>query len=70
MKVEAGTEEHKEVFCRQFLDTHKPFTPEELDWPDLSQETIEKLKGFPIWDYAIFTAVSYTHLTLPTILLV
>ena len=55
MKVKAGTEEHKEIFCRQFLDTHKPFIPEELDWPDLSEETIEKLKGFPIWDYAIFT---------------
>ena len=46
MKVEAGTEEHKEIFCRQFLDTHKPFTPEELEWPDLSEETIEKLKKF------------------------
>ena len=47
MKVKAGTEEHKEIFCRQFLETHKPFTPEELDWPDLNEETIEKLKGFP-----------------------
>lgn len=43
MKVKAGTEEHKEIFCRQFLETHKPFTPEELDWPDLNEETIEKL---------------------------
>ena len=30
MKVKAGTQEHKEIFCREFLDTHKPFTPEKL----------------------------------------
>ncbi len=55
MKVKAGTQEHKEIFCREFLDTHKSFIPEELEWPVLRNETIEKLKDFPIWDYAIFT---------------
>lgn len=55
MKVKPGTQEHKEIFCREFLDTHKPFKPEELDWPDLGGSIIEKLKGFPIWDYAIST---------------
>jgi len=55
MKVQPGTEEHKEIFCREFLDTHIPFDPANLEWPDLNEETIEKLKGFPIWDYAIFT---------------
>ena len=43
MKVEAGTQEHKEIFCREFLATPKPFIPAELDWPDLSDETIKKL---------------------------
>ncbi|PIQ96344.1 MAG: hypothetical protein COV67_10130 [Nitrospinae bacterium CG11_big_fil_rev_8_21_14_0_20_56_8] len=50
-----GTPEHKELFCRFFIDTHRPFRPEELPWPDLGPETIEKLKGFPIWDYAVHT---------------
>ena len=54
MKIKAGTQEHKNIFCREFLDTHKPFIPEELEWPVLRNDTVEKLKSFPIWDYAIF----------------
>ena len=51
--MQLGSSEHKELFCGFFLETHKPFRPEELPWPDLNQSTIEKLAGFPIWDYAI-----------------
>jgi hypothetical protein len=50
-----GSEEHKKLFCRFFIDTHKPFKPEELAWPDLCEKTIEKLAKFPIWDHAVFT---------------
>ncbi|MEE9259209.1 MAG: ferritin-like domain-containing protein, partial [Nitrospinaceae bacterium] len=32
-----------------------PFEPEDLPWPDLDEKTIEKLTGFPIWDYAVHT---------------
>ena len=53
--MEYGSEEHKELFCRFFIDTHKPFKPEELPWPELSAETIQKLAKFPIWDHAVFT---------------
>ena len=53
--MEYGSEEHKELFCRFFIDTHKPFKPEELPWPELSAETIQKLARFPIWDHAVFT---------------
>ncbi len=53
--MEYGSEEHKELLCRFFIDTHKPFTPEELPWPDLDEETIQKLAKFPIWDHAVFT---------------
>lgn len=55
MKVRPGTEEHKELFCRGFIDSHKPFRPEELSWPVLEAETLEKLTKFPIWDHAVFT---------------
>ena len=53
--MEPGSQEHKELFCKFFIDSHKPFTPEELPWPELDEQTIEKLKGFPIWDYAVHT---------------
>lgn len=50
-----GTQEHKELFCRTFIDTHKPFRCEDLPWPDLKEETIKKLTAFPIWDHAVHT---------------
>ena len=53
--MELGSDEHKELFCRFFIDTHKPFIPEELPWPDLDETTITKLASFPIWDYAVHT---------------
>ena len=53
--MQLGSEEHKELFCRFFIETHKPFRPEELPWPDLSQSTVDKLASFPIWDYAVHT---------------
>ncbi len=55
MKIQPGTEEHKKLFCREFINTHRPFRAEELNWPVLEGETIEKLKKFPIWDHAVFT---------------
>ncbi len=50
-----GSEEHKNRFCRFFIDTHKPFQPEDLPWPELNEATVKKLAGFPIWDYAVHT---------------
>ena len=53
--MEIGSEEHKNLFCRFFIDTHKPFRPEDLPWPKLEEATIKKLADFPIWDYAVHT---------------
>lgn len=53
--MELGSKEHKELFCQFFIETHKPFRPDELLWPDLDMATIKKLANFPIWDYAVHT---------------
>jgi len=53
--MKLGSKEHKELFCRFFIETHKPFRPDELLWPDLDMATIKKLANFPIWDYAVHT---------------
>ena len=53
--MEFGSEEHKNLFCRFFLDTHREFRPEDLPWPELSQATVNKLAELPIWDYAVHT---------------
>lgn len=53
--MEIGSEEHKTRFCRFFIDTHKPFQPADLPWPELDEATVKKLSAFPIWDHAIHT---------------
>ncbi len=53
--MEFGSQEHKELFCKSFIESHRPFTPEELPWPELDEAVVKKLADFPIWDYAIHT---------------
>jgi hypothetical protein len=53
--VKLDPEEHKELFCRVFIDTHIKFTAEELPWPDLEPEVLARLKSLPIWEEAVVT---------------
>ena len=50
-----GSEEHKKLLCRTFIDTHDPFKPTEIRWPDLDAETLERLKDMPVWNEATRT---------------
>jgi hypothetical protein len=50
-----GSEEHKKVLCRMFIDTHDPFKPAEIHWPDLDTETLQRLKDMPVWNEATRT---------------
>jgi hypothetical protein len=50
-----GSTEHKTAFCRSFLDTHDPFKPAEIRWPDLDAESLARLKAMPIWNEATRT---------------
>ena len=43
------------MFCLVFIEKQKSFKVEELPWSELSEETIQKLAKFPIWDHAVFT---------------
>jgi hypothetical protein len=50
-----GSEEHKKLLCRTFIDTHDPFKPEDIQWPDLDAEGLERLKAMPVWNEATRT---------------
>ncbi len=50
-----GSEEHKKLFCRTFIDTHDPFKPTEIRWPDLDAEGLQRLKDMPVWNEATRT---------------
>jgi hypothetical protein len=47
-----GTPYHRELFCRNFIETHVAFEPELLPWPQLEPETLTLIRAFPFWSYA------------------
>ena len=50
-----GSEAHKSLFCRTLLDTHNPYKPAVIDWPQLDADARARLVSLPIWDIAVQT---------------
>ena len=50
-----GSSEHKQLFCQSFIESHDPFVPAEIRWPDLDSEGLERLKALPVWNEAART---------------
>ena len=55
MKVKVGSEAHKELFCRQFLQTHELYDPETLPWPRLDDAQLGRLRSVPFWQEVYHT---------------
>jgi hypothetical protein len=51
MKV--GSEEHKQLFCRSFIESHVPYEPAELAWPQLDERSLAFLHAVPVWRSAL-----------------
>jgi len=52
-ELRIGSEAHKQVFCRMLLDTHDPYRPAVIPWPQLEPEAFDRLTGLPIWNIAV-----------------
>ena len=50
-----GSDEHKRLFCRTFIDTHDDYKPADIVWPELEPESRARLLSLPIWDEAVNT---------------
>jgi hypothetical protein len=50
-----GSDAHLTLLCREFIDTHDPFEPAQLPWPELDEASVAKLRALPFWDEAIRT---------------
>src|SRR5262244_2028077 len=50
-----GSDEHGRLFCRTFIETHKPFEARDIVWPELDEESLNRLKNLPVWDEAART---------------
>ncbi|MGK7877112.1 MAG: ferritin-like domain-containing protein [Xenococcaceae cyanobacterium] len=53
MKI--GSEAHKQLFCRSFIESHLEYEPEQLPWPELDSLELERLRGIPFWEQALKT---------------
>jgi hypothetical protein len=53
MKI--GSDEHKKLFCRDFIVSHCRFDPAGLAWPDLDAAALERLRGIPFWQEVLYT---------------
>ncbi len=53
-----GSEEHKQLFCRTFVDSFVPFEPSELPWPDLDATSLARLRAIPVWSMALETEIT------------
>jgi hypothetical protein len=53
--IRPGSDAHKDAFCRMLLDTHNPYKPAVIEWPQLPTEARDRLVSLPIWDIAVQT---------------
>jgi len=53
--IRPGTEAHKHLFCSMLVETHNPYRPAVIEWPELSGEALERITSLPIWDIAVQT---------------
>jgi hypothetical protein len=56
MKI--GSEAHKHLFCRTFLEHHQPYEPAQLAWPVLDPESLDLLRSLPFWTHAVQAEVN------------
>ncbi len=53
--VAIGSNAHKRLFCRMLLETHNPYKPAVIEWPELAQQALRRLTSLPIWNIAVQT---------------
>lgn len=52
-RIRIGSSEHLQMFCKMLLDTHNPYKPAVIDWPQLPPEALQRVTSLPIWDMAV-----------------
>jgi hypothetical protein len=53
MSVRVGSLEHRDLFCRTFIETHAAYEPESLPWPHLEKRYVDLLRALPFWSFAL-----------------
>ncbi len=56
--MQIGSEEHKQLFCRSFIETHRPYEPRDMPWPALDDVSLARLRAIPVWSMALSIEVN------------
>jgi hypothetical protein len=51
--MQIGSQAHKELYCRTFLEGHRRYEPAQLPWPELDGDALALLRGLPFWTHAL-----------------
>ena len=50
-----GSSEHRRLLGRFFLESHLDYVPEQIEWPELGEEDLTRLRSLPFWQEAVST---------------
>lgn len=53
MKI--GSQEHRDAFCRHFVQTYTDYDPHTLPWPELDDAALQRLRAVPFWEEVFYT---------------
>jgi len=53
--IRIGSPEHLRLFGRMLLETHNPYKPAVMVWPELDAAALARITSLPIWDIAVQT---------------
>ncbi len=53
--IRVGSDAHRELFCRQFIDSYTDYDPATLPWPTLSDADLARLSSVPFWQEVLHT---------------
>lgn len=48
-----GSNQHKELFCGSFMQSHQAYDPKDWPWPELDEISLARLRAIPIWTMAL-----------------
>ena len=55
MTIKVGSDAQKELFFRQFVETHELYDPAALRWPELDAAQLDRLRSVPFWQEVYHT---------------
>jgi hypothetical protein len=54
-KLRVGSDEHRKLMCREFINTFGSYEVRDIRWPELDPDDLARLRAMPFWTEALNT---------------